>query len=160
MNKEGILKNPVATVDIIIEIPYFKNNYSSTAYTGVVIIERKNKPFGLALPGGFVDEWEYLWHAAIREAKEEVSLDIELVEQFYVYSGPKRDARLSAVSTVFIATASGEPVAADDAKKVSVVPIQELLEMAQAGAFVFDHNEIIQDYIYYKKTSKRPGSKR
>src|ERR1700675_4357766 len=110
MNKEGVFKNPVATVDIIIEVP-----------NGIVVIERKNKPFGLALPGGFVDEWEYLWHAAIREAREEVSLDVELQEQFYVYSGPKRDARISAVSTVFIAKASGEPIAADDAKKVLVV---------------------------------------
>ena len=153
-------KNAVSTVDIIIEVPFFKNNYTDTAHTGIVIIERKNKPYGLALPGGFTDYNEYLWSAAIREAKEEVSLDVELIEQFYTYSGPKRDARLSAVSTVFIATANGEPVAADDAKKVSVVPIQELLEMAQAGAFVFDHNEIIQDYIYYKKTGTRPGPKR
>lgn len=149
MNKEGVFKNPVATVDIIIEVP-----------KGVVIIERKNKPFGLALPGGFVDEWEYLWHAAIREAKEEVSLDVELLEQFYVYSGPKRDARISAVSTVFIARADGTPTAADDAKKVFVVSREELLSMANNEAFVFDHNDIVKDYLYYRHSGKRPGPKR
>ncbi len=146
MNKEGVFKNPVATVDIIVETP-----------KGIVIIERKNKPNGLALPGGFVDEWEYLWHAAIREAKEEISLDVELLEQFYVYSGPKRDARISAVSTVFLARASGDPVAADDAKRVMVVDPVELAAMAEAGAFVFDHNEIIKDYLNYRQTGKRPG---
>lgn len=149
MNKDGVFKNPVATVDIIIEVP-----------KGIVVIERKNPPHGLALVGGFVDEWEYLWHAAIREAKEEVSLDVELVEQFYVYSGPKRDARISAVSTVFIARADGEPVAADDAKKVTVVPPSLLAKMAESGIFVFDHNDIIKDYLEYKKSGKRPGPKR
>lgn len=155
MNKEGVFKNPLATVDIIIEL--IDDN---EADRGIVIIERKNKPFGLALPGGFVDEWEYLWHAAIREAKEEVSLDVALQEQFYSYSGPKRDARLSAVSTVFIAFANGEPKAADDAKSVRVVSYKELAEMAKAGAFVFDHNDIIKDYLNYKETGKRPGPKR
>ena len=149
MNKEGVFKNPVATVDIIIEVP-----------KGIVVIERKNPPHGLALVGGFVDEWEYLWHAAIREAKEEVSLDVELLEQFYVYSGPKRDARISAVSTVFIARADGEPVAADDAKKVIVVPPSLLAKMADNMVFVFDHNDIIKDYLEYKKSGKRPGPKR
>ena len=149
MNKEGVFKNPVATVDIIIEVP-----------KGIVVIERKNPPHGLALVGGFVDEWEYLWHAAIREAKEEVSLDVELLEQFYVYSGPKRDARISAVSTVFIARADGEPVAADDAKKVIIVPPSLLGKMADNMVFVFDHNDIIKDYLEYKKSGKRPGPKR
>lgn len=149
MNKEGVFRNPVATVDIIIEVP-----------EGIVIIERKNKPFGLALVGGFVDEWEFLWHAAIREAKEEVSLDVELLEQFYVYSGPKRDARISAVSTVFIAKADGKPVAADDAKSVLVVTPEELANIAKDQRLVFDHNDIVQDYLTYKSTGKRPGPKR
>lgn len=149
MNKDEKFKNPVSTVDIIIEIP-----------KGIVVIERKNPPHGLALVGGFVDEWEYLWHAAIREAKEEVSLDVELIEQFYAYSGPKRDARISAVSTVFIARADGDPVAADDAKRVLVVSPELLGKMAEDNVFVFDHNDIIKDYLTYKATGKRPGPKR
>lgn len=149
MNKKDTFKNPVSTVDIIIETP-----------KGIVIIERANEPSGLALPGGFTDYNEYLWHAAIREAKEETSLDVELLEQFYVYSGPKRDARLSAVSTVFIARANGEPMAADDAKIAAVISLDHLAAMAKSGTFVFDHNEIIQDYLTYKKTGKRPGPMR
>jgi len=68
--------NPLLTVDIIIEV----------ADRGIVLIERKNPPHGWALPGGFVDYGEHLEKAALREAKEETSLDVQLIEQFYTYS--------------------------------------------------------------------------
>ena len=51
-------RNPVPTVDIIIEM---KDG-------GVVLIERRNPPFGWAIPGGFVDYGESLEDAARREA--------------------------------------------------------------------------------------------
>ncbi len=91
-------RNPLVTVDIIIEVG-----------GGIVLIERKNPPHGWALPGGFVDYGESLESAAVREAKEETSLDVVLTEQFYTYSDPSRDARHHTVSTVFIATANGTP---------------------------------------------------
>lgn len=156
MNKDGVFKNPVATVDIIIEL---SRNVAGPKQH-IILIERKNPPHGIALPGGFVDEWEYLWHAAEREAKEEVSLDVELKEQFYVYSGPKRDARLSAVSTVFIAYANKIPQAADDAKAVMIMNLDEVEEMIKQDKFVFDHGNILADYLHYIKTGERPGPKR
>src|SRR3970040_128490 len=93
--------NPLLTVDIIIEI----------ASAHIVLIERKNPPHGWALPGGFVDYGESLETAAVREAKEETSLDVTLTEQFYNYSDPDRDRRHHTVSAVFIATAAGVPQA-------------------------------------------------
>ena len=71
-------RNPLPTVDIIIEL----------AGGGVVLIERKNFPQGWALPGGFVDYGESLEAAAVREAEEETSLKVQLIEQFYAYSDP------------------------------------------------------------------------
>ncbi|MCK5224133.1 NUDIX hydrolase, partial [Candidatus Calescamantes bacterium] len=62
-------KNPVPTVDIIIETS-----------EGVVLIKRKNFPYGWAIPGGFVDEGESLESAAVREAFEETSLNVKLRE--------------------------------------------------------------------------------
>ncbi|HMK65070.1 MAG TPA: NUDIX hydrolase, partial [Thermodesulfobacteriota bacterium] len=59
----GPYKNPVPTIDLIIEIN-----------GRVVLIKRKNPPWGWALPGGFVDYGETLEQAAIREAREETSL--------------------------------------------------------------------------------------
>ncbi|OQX11001.1 MAG: NUDIX hydrolase, partial [Desulfobacteraceae bacterium IS3] len=85
-------RNPLVTVDIIIEIN-----------KGIVLIERVNPPHGWALPGGFVDYGESLETAAVREAKEETSLDVTLEEQFHTYSAPDRDPRQHTVSTVFIA---------------------------------------------------------
>jgi 8-oxo-dGTP diphosphatase len=40
----------------------------------ILLIERRDPPFGSAIPGGFVDAGETMEHAAIREAQEETSL--------------------------------------------------------------------------------------
>ena len=95
-------RNPFPTVDIIIRIN-----------DGIVLIKRKNPPYGWALPGGFVDYGESLETAAAREAKEETTLDIRLISQLGAYSDPKRDPRHHTISVVFIAEADGIPKAAD-----------------------------------------------
>jgi ADP-ribose pyrophosphatase YjhB (NUDIX family) len=136
-----ILKNPLLTVDIIIEV----------GGEGIVLIDRKNPPHGWALPGGFVDYGESLETAAVREAKEETSLDVQLVEQFHTYSDPKRDPRHHTVSTVFIATAAGTPHGADDAKVARVFRESDL-----PSSIVFDHPRILREYFDYKQTGARP----
>ncbi len=128
------LLNPVPTVDIIIELAQ-----------GVVLIERKNEPFGWAIPGGFVDYGESVEKAAKREAKEETSLDVELVRQFHVYSDPKRDARKHTISVVFIARAQGRPIAGDDAINADVFNRDSLPEN-----LCFDHALILEDYFSRK----------
>ena len=133
--------NPLLTVDIIVEL----------ADGTIVLIERKNPPPGWALPGGFVDYGEAIEHAAIREAKEEISLDVTLTEQFYTYSDPGRDPRHHTVSTVFIGTAEGGPEAADDAKTVRTFHEDNL-----PAPLAFDHVRILRDYFRFKKTGARP----
>jgi len=75
-------RNPVPTVDIIIEV----NGGTDAGRMSIVLIKRKNPPFGWALPGGFVDYGETLESAAVREAREETSLQVTLVRQFHTYS--------------------------------------------------------------------------
>jgi 8-oxo-dGTP diphosphatase len=104
-------RNPVPTVDIIIEL-------ADRPHRPIILIERRNVPYGWAIPGGFVDYGESVETAAKREALEETSLNVELIEQFYVYSDPNRDARKHTISIVFLASATGEPQAADDAKNL------------------------------------------
>ncbi|MGH7871267.1 MAG: NUDIX domain-containing protein [Candidatus Binatia bacterium] len=133
-------RNPLLTVDIIIEIG-----------GKIVLIERKNPPHGWALPGGFVDYGESIESAAVREAAEETSLAVNLTEQFYTYSDPHRDSRHHTVSTVFIATAQGEPRGADDAKTAQLFG-----EVDLPSAIVFDHSQILRDYFTFKKTGRRP----
>lgn len=136
-------KNPYPTVDIIIELLDYENK--------IVLIERNNEPKGWAIPGGFVDMGESLEDAARREAKEETNLDVNLYVQLKTYSDPKRDPRFHTVSTVFIATASGMPVAGDDAKNIKIYSIDELPDN-----LAFDHNLILKDYIFYKKNGIKP----
>ena len=130
-DKQDGHKNPFSTVDIIIEVD-----------ESIVLIKRKNPPYGWALPGGFVDYGESLEHAAVREAREETSLDIELVRQLHTYSNPGRDSRFHTISTVYIARAEGTPTAADDASDVGLYTKDNLPE-----PLCFDHGLILGDYF-------------
>jgi 8-oxo-dGTP diphosphatase len=130
---------PLLTVDIIIEVA-----------GGIVLIERKNPPPGWALPGGFVDVGESVAQAAVREAREETSLEVTLDEQFFTYSDPQRDPRGATASVVFLGHASGTPRAEDDAKSVAVYRLDAL------PALAFDHAQILEDYRRYKKDGSRP----
>ncbi|HPC03857.1 MAG TPA: NUDIX hydrolase [Syntrophales bacterium] len=130
-----LYRNPVPTVDVIIE----------TAGGGIVLIKRKNPPPGWALPGGFVDYGETVEEAAVREALEETSLRITLTGLFGVYSSPDRDPRQHSISTVFLATASGRPGAADDAAGIGIFRKGELPSL-----LAFDHGKILSDYFNRK----------
>jgi len=132
-------RNPVPTVDIIIKIK------REDGQDGIVLIKRKNPPFGWALPGGFVDYGESLEEAAVREAKEETSLDIRLKSQLHTYSDPNRDPRQHTITTVFVATAQGKPEARDDAQEIGVFTKEEI-----NFPLAFDHNKILEDYFEQK----------
>jgi 8-oxo-dGTP diphosphatase len=147
MSKDGPYRNPTPTVDILIEL----DGRPGT----VVLISRQNEPKGWAIPGGFVDEGEWLADAAMREAKEETELDVELTELFHCYSDPSRDKRSHTVSTVFIARAAGTPRGSDDAAEAQVFALDAL-----PSPIVFDHATILADYIAYRATGKRPPVRR
>lgn len=127
-----VFRNPVPTVDIIIEIES----------KGIILIKRKNPPYGWAIPGGFVDYGEPLEEAAVREAKEETNLDVKLVRQFHTYSDPKRDPRYHSISTVYIAKGKGIPKAKDDAIDIGIFTESSLPE-----EIAFDHRNILMDYF-------------
>jgi len=139
-------RNPVPTVDIIIELP------KESGTDGIVLIKRKNPPFGWALPGGFVDYGETLEQAAVREAKEETSLSVELKTQMHTYSDPDRDPRQHTISTVFIARAQGQPMAKDDAQDIGIFTQEEL-----NFPLAFDHQKILADY--FQRKSQRGNKK-
>lgn len=133
-----VYRNPTPTVDIIIDVG-----------GQVVLIERKNPPYGWALPGGFVDYGESLEAAAAREAEEETGIKVKELKQFRCYSDPARDARQHTVTTVFTAFGEKKPVAGDDAKGAGLFALDNLPDL------VFDHEEILSDYIDYKRTGER-----
>lgn len=127
----GSYRVPALTVDLIIEL--------NTG--GVVLVKRKNPPHGWALPGGYVDYGETLEQAAVREAREETGLRIQLKRQLHTYSDPGRDPRRHTVTTVFVAAAEGEAVAGDDAAEIGIFSWDGL-----PSRMAFDHAEILEHY--------------
>ncbi len=124
--------NPVPTVDIIIEMED----------GGIVLIRRKHPPVGWAIPGGFVDYGESLEEAALREAREETSLEVTLTRQMHTYSAPDRDPRQHTITTVYIAKGCGVPAAADDAEAIGIFRRNNL-----PRPLMFDHARILKDYF-------------
>ncbi len=137
-------ENPVPTVDIIIEL----EQGGKTA--GIVLIQRKNDPPGWSIPGGFVDYGETLEEAAVREAREETGLAVELIRQFHTYSDPERDPRRHTISTVFVARAAGTPCAGDDAGGIGIFDERNL-----PHPLAFDHEKILGDYFSEKHSPQR-----
>ncbi|GAB6075905.1 NUDIX domain-containing protein [Desulfurobacterium crinifex] len=132
------VETPLLAVDGIINV-----QDEDGKFIGIVLIERKYPPIGLALPGGFVEVGETVERAVIREMKEETGLDVITLRQFHVYSDPERDPRRHVVSVVFECVARGKPKGSDDAKVARVysydeIPFEEL---------VFDHSQILKDYL-------------
>ncbi len=127
--------SPSIAVDVIIEMD-----------GGLVLIERKNYPYGWAIPGGLVNYGEKVEEAAIREIKEETNLKIKSLKLFGVYSDPKRDPRRHVISLVYITKVDrGKIKAGDDAKNVKIFKFEEI-----PNKLAFDHRKIIDDYLRRK----------
>lgn len=130
--------NPGVTADVIAE----------TGLSGeIILIERRGVPSGWALPGGFIERGESLEETAMREFTEETGMTVRLICQLGTYSNPARDPRKQTVSTVFIGEANGTAKAGDDAKRVGFYNPDHL-----PADIAFDHREIIEDYIHWKKS--------
>ena len=133
---------PLLAADTIIELTDFPDR-------PIVLIERANPPYGWAIPGGFVDLGEIVEQAAVREAKEEVELEVHLIALLGIYSDPIRDSRGHTVTAVYVAEAAGMPVAADDAKNCRLFRLDELPE-----TLAFDHAQVLSDYKKYRETGQ------
>ena len=130
-------KTPYLTVDGIVEV------YQNGIFQGIVLIERKHEPVGLALPGGFVDVGETVEQAVVREMKEETGLEVQIERIQGIYSDPNRDARFHTATVVYVARAEGTPKGGDDAKVASLYALTDL----PMEKLVFDHAKIIGDYL-------------
>lgn len=129
-------KIPSITTDIFI----FDENFN------FILIKRKNDPYKdcWALPGGFVEYGESVESAAVREAKEETSIDVELKDLVNVYSKPDRDPRGHTITIAFTAKGNfSDGKADDDASDIAIFSLEKLDEIDIA----FDHEQIIQDCL-------------
>ncbi|MBN2895291.1 MAG: NUDIX hydrolase [Campylobacterales bacterium] len=133
-----MIRTPYLAVDGIVECYGLQNEL-----LGIVLIERRNPPYGLALPGGFVDVGERVEAALVREMREEISLEVQITALLGIYSDPSRDARFHTASAVYICRAFGTPLAADDAKDAFLY----LPEHLPLERLCFDHGAILSDYL-------------
>ncbi|MDO5831623.1 MAG: NUDIX hydrolase [Methanobrevibacter sp.] len=136
-------KIPSLTTDIFI----FDDDFN------FILIKRKNNPYKdyWALPGGFVEYGESVENAAVREAKEETNIDVELKDLVNVYSNPDRDPRGHTISIAF--TAKGDFAsrrADDDASDIDIFSPEQLCEIDLA----FDHDKIVKDCLKKAKNGK------
>ena len=85
----------------------------------------------LAIPGGFVEVYESLEKAVIREIKEETGLKIDptQIHQFKIFSEPGRDKRRHTASSIHVVKLQqvqfDTAKAGDDAKSLERLSLKE-----------------------------------
>ncbi|MRI58368.1 MAG: NUDIX hydrolase [Epsilonproteobacteria bacterium] len=134
------IQTPYVAVDGVIKI------FEDERFKGIVLIERKHEPLGIALPGGFVEVGERVEDALVREMREETQLEVSIEKILGVYSDPRRDPRFHVVSVTFLCHASGTPKGGDDAKNAMIYRLEEI----PWDRLLFDHAQILRDFLLGK----------
>lgn len=118
----------------------------------ILMIERKSSPGAgqFALPGGFVNQDEFLVDAAIRELKEETKIKVPVsvlkgsISKTMVFDYPGRSSRGRTITHAYLIELKDGPLekvkGSDDAKRAMWVPLSEL----DPSNIFEDHMSIIQ----------------
>jgi bifunctional NMN adenylyltransferase/nudix hydrolase len=137
--------------------PVFVTADSVVTHRENVLLIRRGRAPGkglLALPGGFVNQNETVYAAAIRELKEETSLDILKLAPYgscyhQLFDHPDRSQRGRTITAAYLFEISDnkEPVikADDDAMEVMWVPFENVRDMR--SEFFEDHFFITEKFI-------------
>ena len=137
---------PYMATDILIR--YFDGRKD-----GIVLIERKFEPFGLAIPGGMAEKMT-LVENAVKESKEETGLDVTIDtphRPLCEFSDPSEDPRAHIACVAYTAQGKGElkPHKDEDAKNARVFTLEELTDLLGSGIWAFPkrHPKTIALYL-------------
>ena len=137
-----LIAKPILATDVVL---FGYNDYENDEEPHVLLIQRKYPPFQdhWALPGGHVDENEFLEVAAVRELREETGIDLDQLIQVKTFGDPGRDPRGWTISVAFMEVVAPMPIptAGDDAKSAKWFRVSNLPPLA------FDHRDIIKAAI-------------
>lgn len=107
----------------------------------VLLVQRGEEPYKgrWAFPGGFMRIDESAEECAMRELREETSLEITQIRQFYTFTSPQRDPRERIITIAFYALAKTQQVkGGDDAADAKWFALDEVPQLA------FDHDQILR----------------
>jgi ADP-ribose pyrophosphatase YjhB (NUDIX family) len=139
--------------------PFTLTNYCDLIITDsasrLLLIDRSERPFGWALPGGLIDAGETPYQAALREAQEETGLEVSIYALLHSYPFIRADGVCTGVSHVFLAKANGSPQAGTDSSQALWVPFQNI-----PSELLSEHAKILEDFHIYAKVGLRPGPAR
>ncbi|MFA6460842.1 MAG: NUDIX domain-containing protein [Candidatus Woesearchaeota archaeon] len=141
---------PYMATDIIIRY----HDVGGSGKEGIVLIERKFAPYGLALPGGKAEHIS-LSQNAIKEGKEETGLDVVLDNPSHplcVLSDPNQDPRAFIATAVYTGQGYGtlKPREDEDAKWAGVFTLDELSDLLldeKRWAFPIHHRRAVELYL-------------
>jgi 8-oxo-dGTP diphosphatase len=134
-----LYRNPVPGVGLLVEME-----------GGIALVRRGQPPFvgRWALPAGFIEEDESVEQAAVRECKEEIGLDVQLVELFGVYSFPEGPVQSGIIIFYRARPVGGALRAGDDAQSVAVFPPDGLPEDVAFRT----HREVLARWVQSRST--------
>ncbi len=120
----------------------------------IVLVKRAIKPYKgwWTLPGGVMNNGEYIEETSLREVKEETGIDGKIISLVGLYSGPDRDPRGTTLSAAFLVKfirVSGRPD--NESSEVRFFPVNMLPKN-----IAFDHKRIIKDALkVLRRNTKR-----
>ncbi|MFH1308196.1 MAG: NUDIX domain-containing protein [archaeon] len=145
-------RGPYLATDIVIR-------YTNGEKQGIVLIERKNPPFGIALPGGIAERIP-LYENALKEAKEETGLTIELDAPEFplcVLSELEQDPREFIASVTYTAKGYGnlKPNPNEDAKRAFLCEESKLENLLEKNIWAFPHHRKILKFYLERRQSEK-----
>jgi ADP-ribose pyrophosphatase YjhB (NUDIX family) len=143
-------EGPYMATDMVIRY----HDIDGSGKNGIVLIERKYAPYGIALPGGIAERMQF-HENAIKEAKEETGLEIIIDNPdrpLCVLSNPIQDPRAFIACVCYTAQGYGtlKPQEEEDAKWARVFTLDEivgLLPQEQKWAFPIHHRKELRLYL-------------